>query len=67
MGQYAEKNKQTNKTERVTGHRRPTRQVIVKWNNMTAPRDSKQGGDIRYPQPPFRVGLYKVMSRNKSH
>ena len=40
-------------TERVGGLGRRTREKIVKWNQMTALRDSRQGGDVRHPRPPF--------------
>ena len=42
-----------NKTERVTGLGRKTREEIAKWNQMTALR-FQTGGDIRHPWPPFR-------------
>ena len=45
-GQQAEKDK----TERVTGQGRRTREAIVKWNQMTALR-LQTGGDIRHPPP----------------
>ena len=47
-GQQAE----NDKTERVTGLVRRTREEIAKWNQMTALR-FQTGGDIRHPQPPF--------------
>ena len=47
-GQQAE----NDKTERVTGQGRRTREEIAKWNQMTALR-FRQGGDFRHPQPPF--------------
>ena len=39
-------------TERVTRLGRNTREMIVKWKQMTALR-FQTGGDIRHPQPPF--------------
>ena len=52
MDQQAEKDK----TERVTGLGRRTREEITKWNQMTALiPDRGGGGDIRHPRPPFRV------------
>ena len=50
MGQQAEKK---DKTERVTGLGRKTREEIVKWNQMTGLRFHK-GGDIRQPRGPSR-------------
>ena len=47
-GQQAE----NDKTERVTGLGRRTREEIAKWNQMTALR-FQTGGDIRHPRPPF--------------
>ena len=47
-GQQAAKDK----TERVTGLGRRTREEIAKWNQMTALR-FRQGGDIRHPRPSF--------------
>ena len=43
------------KTERVTGLGRRTREAIAKWNQMTALRfqGEGRGGDIRHPPPPF--------------
>ena len=46
-GQQAEKDK----TERVTGLGRRTREEIAKWNQMTALRFKT--GDIRHPRLPF--------------
>ena len=40
------------KTERVTGLGRRTREEIAKWNQVTALR-FQTGGDIRHPRPPF--------------
>ncbi|WP_419652544.1 hypothetical protein, partial [Thiolapillus sp.] len=48
-GQQAE----NDKTERVTGLGRRTREEIAKWNQMTALRFQTGGGDIRHPRPPF--------------
>ena len=48
MDQQAEKDK----TERVTGLGRRTREEIAKWNQMTALR-FLTGGDIRLPRRPF--------------
>ena len=42
------------KTGRVTGLGRRTREEIVKWNQMTALRFQTGEGDIRHPRPPFR-------------
>ena len=41
------------------------RQEIVKWNQMTAldSRDSRERGDIRHPQPPFRETMKVMISR----
>ena len=39
------------KTERVTGQGRKTREEVVKWNQKTALR-FQTGGDVRHPQPP---------------
>ena len=39
--------------ERVTGLCRRTREEIVKWNQMTALRFLRGGGDIRHSLPPF--------------
>ena len=36
MGQQAEEKKKKDKTERVTGLGRKTREEIAKWNQMTA-------------------------------
>ena len=55
MDQQAEKDK----TERVIGLGRRTREEIVKWNQMTALRfQTGEGGgeDIRHPRPPFGGG-----------
>ena len=41
-----------NKTDRVTGLGRRTREEIVKWNQMTALRFQSRGGDIKHPWPP---------------
>ena len=41
------------RTERVIGLGRRTREEIVKWNQMTALR-FQTGGDIRHPRPTFR-------------
>ena len=54
MDQQAEKDK----TERVTGLGRRTKEEIAKWNQMTALRfKTGEGGererDIRHPQLPF--------------
>ena len=49
---------ENDKTERVTGLSRRTREEIAKWNQMTALR-SRQGGDIRNPRPLFG-GLIKI-------
>ena len=38
MDQQAEKKKKKDKTERVTGLGRRTREAIAKWNQMTALR-----------------------------
>ena len=46
------------KTERVIGPSRRTREEIVKWNQMTALR-FQTGGDIRHPWPHFG-GAYTV-------
>ena len=43
------------KTERVIGLGRRTRDEIVKWNQMAALR-FKTGEDFRHPQPPFGGG-----------
>ena len=43
---------ENDKTERVTGLGRRTREEIAKWNQMTALR-FHTGGDIRHPRPPF--------------
>ena len=51
MDQQAEKDK----TERVTGLCRRTRQEIVKWNQVTALR-FQTGGDIRHLRPPWVGG-----------
>ena len=53
------------KTERVTGLGRRTREEIVKWNQMTALR-SRQGGDIRHPQPPFGGRLMETWTDRHS-
>ena len=58
-GQQAEKDK----TERVTGLGRRTREEIANWNQMTALR-FQTGGDIRHPRPPFE-GSNESMQRNK--
>ena len=47
--QQAEKDK----TDRVTGLGRRTREEIAKGNQMTALRFQTGGGDIRHPRPPF--------------
>ena len=48
MGQQAEKaTTKKDKTETVTGLGRRTREEIVKWNQMTAPRFQTGGGDIK--------------------
>ena len=45
----------TDKTERVLGLGRRTREEIVKWNQMTAPGFQTGGGrDIRHLRPPSR-------------
>ena len=58
MEQQAEKDK----TEKVTGLGRRTREEIVKWNQMTALR-FRMGGDIRHPRSSFggttRQRIYK--------
>ena len=48
-GQQAE----NDKTDRVTGLGRRTREEIAKWNQTTALRFQTGGGDIRHPWPPF--------------
>ena len=50
-GQQADKDK----TERVTGLGRRTREEIAKWNQMTALRSQTGGGGgvIGHPRPPF--------------
>ena len=49
-GQQAE----NDKTERVAGLGRRTREEIAKWNQMTALRFQTGGRlDIRHPRPPF--------------
>ena len=48
MDQQAQKDK----TERVTGLGRRTREEIAKWNQMTALR-FQTWGNIRHPRPPF--------------
>ena len=50
MDQTAEEKKEEDKTERVTGLGRRTREDIAKWNQMTALR-LQTGGDIRPPPP----------------
>ena len=64
MEQRAEKDK----TERVTGLGRRTREEIVKWNQMTVLRfqTGGGGGDIRCPQPPFGEPSKSVMMRDIS-
>ena len=54
MKSFFEKNDQhaeKDKTERVTGLVRRTREEIAKWNQMTALR-FQTGGYIRHPRPP---------------
>ena len=51
MGKKAGK-KEEDKTERVTGRGRKTKET-VKWNQMTALRFQTGGGDIIHPQPVF--------------
>ena len=62
-GQQAE----NDKTERVTGLGRKTREEIAKWNQMTAPRFQTGGrgggGDIRHPRPPFGAEKAKQYRR----
>ena len=41
---------ENDKTERVTGLGRRTKEKIAKWNQMTALR-FQTGGDIRHPRP----------------
>ena len=43
---------ENDKTERVTGLGRRTREEIAKWNQMTALK-FQTGEDIRHPRPPF--------------
>ena len=43
----------TEKTERAMGVGRITREVIVRWIQMTALR-FQAGGNIRHPQLPFK-------------
>ena len=61
MGQQAEKKKE--KTERVRGLGRRTREEIAKWNQMTAQR-FQTGGDIRHPRPPFGVTIKPSLVAN---
>ena len=59
MDKQAEKDK----TERVTGLGRRTREEIAKWNQITALRfeipdgAGGEGGGIRHPRPPFGVHI----------
>ena len=50
-----------NKTERVTGLGRKTREEIAKWNQMTALR-FQTGGD-RHPRPPSGEGRERERER----
>ena len=58
MDQQAEKDK----TERVIGLVRKTREDIAKWNQMTAMR-FQTGGDIRHPRPPFGEEMLTMLAR----
>ena len=56
-GEWARSQKK-DKTERVAGLGRRTREEIVKWNQTTALRFQAVGGGasdipVRYPRPPF--------------
>ena len=57
-GEWASRQKKKeDKTERITGLGRKTREEIVKWNQITA-LIFQTGGDIRYTRPPFGGGHY---------
>ena len=60
-GQQAE----NDKTERVTGLSRRTREEIAKWNQLTALR-FQTGGDIRHPRPPFGGHVWGSSPSNHS-
>ena len=49
-----ERRQKEDKTEKVMGVERRTREEIVQWNQMTSLR-FHTWVDIRHPRPPFRV------------
>ena len=50
--------KKKDKTERILGLGRRTREEMVKWNQMTA-RDSRQGGDTDLKKQKWIISLMK--------